>query len=158
MSDQIEINAQTRADFSDEDSAMEDVGTIADTPRTMSFAPSDSQDASEESTRASTPTENRTEDAPAVPDSLKPFEQDDVADDITMKDAGPEKNSPAGAADGFDNTKVLSWPSSTIIDPDSSPWKVGKTKDEPVVYASDPQKFEELLRLNDPDCPDLYKT
>ncbi|CAD6581792.1 MAG: hypothetical protein ASARMPREDX12_000668 [Alectoria sarmentosa] len=157
LSDQIEIKAQTRADFSDEDSAMEDVGTIADTPRTMSFAPSDSQDASEESTRASTPTENCTEDVSAVPDSLKHFEQDDVADDITMKDAGPEKISPVGAADGFDNTKVLSWPSSTIIDPDSSPWKSEKTEEEPVDYASDPQKLEELLRFNDPDRPELYK-
>lgn len=155
--DQTEVGSRTEANSNDEDSTMEDVGMVADTPRTMSFAPSESQDASEESTRASTPTENRADDVPADIDSFKPFEHDNVADDITMKDVGPEENIPGGAGGNLDNPKVVSWPSSTVIDPGSSPWKARKTKEGPVDYASDPQKLEELLRLSDPDLPDLYK-
>lgn len=150
LSDQIEIESQTEAGSNDEDSTMEDAGTVPKTPGTMSLALSDSQAASEESTRASTPTENRTEDVPA-------FERDDVADDVTMKDLGPEKAILAGTADEFRNPKAASLPSSTVIHPSSPPWKAGKTKQEPVDYASDPQKLEELLRLNEPDSSDLYK-
>lgn len=51
----------------------------------------------------------------------------------------------------------MSWPSSTVIDPGSSPWKAGETKEEPMDYVSDPKKLEELLRVNDPESPDLYK-
>ena len=151
QSDQTEVDSQTEADSNDEDSTMEEVVTIADTPRTVSFAPSDSQDASEESTRASTPTENRSQDMPADLDSLKPFESDDIADDVTMKDLGPIENSPASAADGFGNSKVVSWPSSTVIDPGSSPWKVGTTKVRVAEDGSGPQYLDDLLRLNDPE-------
>lgn len=135
---------------------MEDVGIIAATTRTMSLAPSDSQDASEESTRASTPTENQIEEVPATIDSLEPFVQDDVADDVTTRDVDCEEKLSAGATDEFHNPKAISRPSSTVIDPGTSPWKAAKTEQEPVDYASDPQKLEELLRLRDADSPDLY--
>ena len=157
--DQIESEYQTEGDFNEDDSNMEDAGVadVAETPQTMSLAPSDSQDASGESTRASTPTENRAEDAAADIRILNPFEKDETPDDVTMKDIGNEKKSPAGAADDFGNLRVLSWPSSTVIDPGSSPWKAGTPKSEPMDYASDPQKAEDLLRANDPDSPLFYK-
>lgn len=139
---------------------MEDAD-VADTPRTMSLAPSDSQGASEESTRASTPTENRAEDAAADVNFLDPFGKDgvadDVADDVTMKDVGVEKKSPADTANELGNLKVVSWPSSTVIDPGSSPGKPRRTEHETVDYASDPQKLEELLRVNDGNSPNVYK-
>ena len=152
--DQIEVESQIEAESNEEDSTMEDVENGTNTPRTISVAPSDSQGASEESTRASTPTENCAEDVPADIDSLKPFEQEDVADDVTMKDAGPRQNGPAGAADEL---RVVSWPSSTVIDPGSSPWMVEQTREKPFDYVSDPQKVEELLRDNETDSPDFYK-
>lgn len=139
---------------------MEDVGIITGTPGTTSVARSDSQVVSEESTRASTPTEIRIEDVPADIGSLKPFEQEDVADDVTMRDIKPEKKSSAGTTDDFRNPNVVSWPSSTVINSGALralPWKARKTEQEPVDYASDPQKLEELFRLNDSDSPDLYK-
>ena len=136
---------------------MEDVGGVAGTPRTVSLARSDSQDALEASTRASTLTENRAEHLPTDIDFLKPSKQDDTADDVTMKDVSPDKDSPAGAADEFANQKVVPWPSTTVIDPGSLLWKAGKTKGDPVDDGSDTQNTEELLRLNHPDSPDLYK-
>lgn len=99
MSDQTEVESQEEENSDDEDSTMEDVGFVAETPQTMDLAPSDSQNASEASTRASNPTDNRAECVSADSDSLKIFEHDDVADDITMKDVGPRKNGPASAAD-----------------------------------------------------------
>lgn len=74
LSNQIAVASQTEAESNDEDSTMEDVANTTDTPLTMSFPPSDTQDASEGSTRASTPTDNRVEDAPAGMHSLKSFE------------------------------------------------------------------------------------
>ncbi len=153
MSDQSEAESRTEVDSNDEDSTMEDVVT---TPRTTRSAPSDSQDASEPSTRASTPTENRAESVPNDCDSLKPFEQDERADDVTMKDVCLREDGPAGTAEDFSNPKVVSWHSSTVIDPDSSPWKAGKTKEEPVDYVSNPRKPEGLLRFHDPEAPDLH--
>lgn len=150
--DQIEVESDIEADSNEEDSTMEDVEISTNTPGTTSLAPSDSQGASEESTRASTPTENRAEDVPADIDSLKPFEQEDVADDVTMKDVGPRQTGPAGAADEFSSPKAV-WPSSTVIDPGSSPWKLEKTKEKPFDYASDSQKLEELLQDNETDSP-----
>ena len=152
--DQSEVESQVEADSKDEDSTMEDpeISTY-----TGSLAPSDSHDASEESTRASTPTESRADNTPAEVDSLKPFEQEDVADDVTMKDVGPRQSEPAGAADEVRNPKVMSWPSSTVIDPGSSPWKAEKTKEEIVDYGSDPQKLEELLRIHETDSPEIHK-
>lgn len=126
---------------------MEDVEIGADT-RTRSLAPFDSQEASEESTRASTPTENRAEDVAADTNSRKPSEQEDVADDVTMKDVDPRKNS---------DPKVVSWPSSTVIDPGSSPWKTEKTEQEPLDYVSDRQKIDELLRFDGSNSPDFYE-
>lgn len=155
--DQNEVESQVEADSNDEDSTMEDAENGTNTPQTMSVAPFDSRNASEESTRASTPIENCDEDVPADIDSLKPFEQEDVADDVTMKDVGPGQNGPAGAADEFSKPTVVSWPSSTVIDPGSSPWKVEKTKEKPFDSVSDPQKLEGLLRDNETDSPDFYK-
>lgn len=152
--DQSEVESQAEADSKYEDSAMEDAEISI---YTGSLAPSDSQDASEESTRASTPTENRVDSAPAEIDSLKTFEPGDVADDVTMKDVGPRQNEPAGATDEFRNPKVVSWPSSTVIDPGSSPWKAEKTKEEIVDYGSDSQKLEELLRVHETDSPKIHK-
>lgn len=128
---QIAVEPQTEADSKDEDSTMEDVVTIPETP----LAPSDSRDPSEDSTRASTPTDNRAGDLPSQIDSSKPFEQDDVTDDVTMKDVHLEKDSPAAGTDELANLKVVSWPSSTVIDPGSSPWGAGKAKEETVDYA-----------------------
>ena len=136
---------------------MEDGGIITDASRDISVAHSDSRNASEESTRASTPTEIRIEDAPADIGSLKPLEQEDVSDDVTMRDTKPEKKLMAGTTDELRNPEVVSWPSSTVIDPGTWPWKARKTGQEPVDYASDPQKLEELFRLNESDSPDLYK-
>lgn len=155
--DQIGVEPQTEAESNYQDSTMEDVGTIAETPRTMSLAPSDSQEPSEESTRASTPTDNRAEDVSAQMNSSKHVEQEHVADDITMRDVYPEMNSAAGTADEHPNPKVVSWPSSTVIDPGSSPWRVGTTKEEPADPASDPQKLEELFRISDSESHDLVK-
>lgn len=148
--DQIEVASQAEADSKDQDSTMDDV-------EISTYTPSDSQDPSEESTLASTLAENRAENAPAEIDSLKPFEQEDVADDVTMKDVGPRQNEPAGAGDRFSDPKVVSWPSSTVIDPGSSPWKAEKTNEEIVDYGSDPQKLEELLRIHETDSPENSK-
>ena len=146
--DQIEVESRIEADSNDEDSTMEDAEISADTPQTRSLAPFDSQEASEESTQASTPTENRAEDVAADTHSRKPSEQEDVADDVTMKDVDPRKNS---------DPKVVSWPSSTVIDPGSSPWKTEKTEQGPLDYVSDRQKIDELLRFNGSNSPDLYE-
>ena len=155
LSDQIEVESRVEANTNDEDSTMEDIEAVVETPGTVSLAPSDSQDASESSTRASTPTENRAEHVST--DFLKPSELNDVSDDVTMKDFGPGNVSPTGAADEHANIKVVSWPSSTVTDPSSLPWKAGKTEGDPLDYGSESQKLEELLRLNDPNSPDLYK-
>lgn len=74
-----------------------------------------------------------------------------------MKDIGSRRNEPACAVNEFRNPKVVSWPSKTVIDPGSSPWKAGKTNKEVLDYASDPEKPEELLRLNNPDSADFSK-
>ena len=153
MSDQSEVESRAEVDSNDEDSAMEDVVT---TPRTISLTPSDTQDPSEPSTRASTPTENRAEYVPNDNDSFKPWEQDERAEDVTMKDFGPRKVGSSGTAEDFGNPKVVSWPSSTVIDPGSSPWKAGKTEEEPVGYVSNPQKLEGPLRVYDLEAPDSH--
>ena len=152
--DQVEVEAPSEADQNDVDSAMEDVGIIVDTPRT-SLATVDSRGALEESTRASTPTEIYAKDVPADIHSLKPPENDGDADDVTMKDCGLRKGSPARAADEYG--KIVSWPLNPVIDPGSSPWEVGKSKEEFVDYGSDHRKLEELLQTDDPDAPNLYK-
>lgn len=157
LSDHVEVESQTGADSNDEDSTTEEMEIIADTPRTMSFAPSYSQGASDESTRASTPTENCAEDVPADMKNQKPLKQEDIADDVTMKDVSGDRKPPAGAADELGNLKVVSWPSGTVIDPGSSPWKEGKTKEATVDIVSDPQKLGNLLRLNDPNSPEFYE-
>ena len=155
--DQIEVKPQIEADSNEEDSSMEGIEISTNTPGTVSVAPSESQEASEESTRASTPTENRAEDVPADIDSLKPFEQEDVADDVTMKDVGPRQNGPAGAADEFSDPRVVSRPSGTVIYPGSSPWRVDQSKEKPFDYVPGPQKLEELPSNNETDSPDLYQ-
>ena len=157
--DQVEVEAPSEADQNDVDSTMEDVGIIVDTPRT-SLATVDSRGALEESTRASTPTEICAKDVPADLDSLKPPENDGDADDVPMKDCGLRKGSPARAADEYGNLKIVSWPLNSVIDPGSSPWEAGKSKEEFVEfvdYGSDRRKLEELLQTDDPDAPNLYK-
>ena len=104
---------------------MEDVGTNVDTPRTTSV--DDSLYYSEKSTRVSTPTENRAEELSDSIDSAKPLEQDDVADDVTMKDIGP-----------------------TALESDPSYWKVRKIKKD-ADYDSDLEKFEELPMVDEND-------
>lgn len=153
---QSEAEGRVEADPNDEDSTMEDVANLVDTPRT-SIAISDSQDASEESTRASTPTENRPENAPADVYAPKPFDYDDVADDVTMRDLGHRIRSPTSAANDLGTSKVVSWPSSAVIDPGSSPGKLGKLKEEFVEYGTDPHELEELFQTGDPDRPNLFK-
>lgn len=135
---------------------MEDVGIPVDTPRT-SIAKSDLQDASENSTRACTPTENRAEDAPADIYAPQLFVNDDVADDVTMRDLGYKIRSPTTAANELGASKVVSWPSSAVIDPGSSPGRLGKIKEEFVEYGADPHELEELFQTGDPDRPNLYK-
>lgn len=137
---------------------MEDLETARDTPGTISFAASGSQDASGKSTRASTPTENRAKGVLTDAMSLEePSEQDGVTD-VTMGDVVPETKLPAGAANDFGNSKVLTWPSGTAIDSGPSPpWKAGRTKDEPFSDISDPRKLEELLQFDEPDSPSLYR-
>lgn len=153
--DQVEVEAPSEADQNDVDSTMEDVGIIVDTPRT-SPATVNSRGALEESTRASTPTEICAKDVPADLDSLKPPENDGDAEDVTMKDFGLRKGSP----DECGNLKIVSWPLNPVIDPGSSPWEAGKSKEEFVEfvdYGSDRRKLEELLQTDDPDAPNLYK-
>lgn len=156
QSDQIEVEPRKIADPNDVDSTMEDVGFIVDTPRT-SLATVDSRDALEESTRASTPTEISAKDVPTDIHSFKPPENDGNADDVTMKDCGPRRDSPAPAVDEYGNLKIVSWPLRPFIDPGSSPWEARKSKEDFVDYASDPQKLEELFQKDDPDSPNLYK-
>ena len=128
---------------------MEDVGVV-DTPQTMSFAPSESQYASEQSTRASTPTEHRAEQVCEDVNSLNQFEQNNVDDDVTMRDADPEKNPSGAAADDLGRLKFAANLPSTVNDSISSPWKAKNHKGEIVVHHSDPEK-DELLRFNDVD-------
>ena len=151
QSDQTEVQPQTEEFSNDEDSTMEDVG-IVDTPRTMSFAPSESQDASEESTRASTPTENRADQISEDINSLNHIEHNNVDDDVTMKDADPEKNLLGAAADNLGGLKFAASPPTAVIDSVSSPLKAKNPKEEIVVhhYHSDPEK-DDLLRFNDAD-------
>lgn len=144
------------ADPNDEDSNMEDVAILVDTPRT-SIAMSDSQDASEESTRPFTPTENRAEDPPSYIYTPKPLDCDDVADDVTMRDLRPKIRSTATAANKLGTTKVVSWPPNAVIDPGSSPGQLGKIKEEFVDFDADPHELEELFQTGDPDRPNLYK-
>ena len=149
QSDQTEAQPQTEVYSNDEDSTMEDVG-IVDTSRTMSFAPSESQDASEQSTRASTPTEHRAEQVCEDVNPLNQFEQNNVDDDVTMRDADPEKNPLGAAADDLGRLKFAANLPSTANDSISSPWKVKNPKEEIVVHHSDPQK-DELFKFNDVD-------
>ena len=154
--DPVEVEAPSEADQNDVDSTMEDVGIIVDTPRT-SVATVDSRDALEESTRASTPTEICAKDVPADIHPFKPLDNEGDADDVTMKDCGLRKGAPARAADEYGNLKIVSWPLNPVIDPGSSPWEAGKSKEEFVDYGSDHRKLEELLQTDDPDAPNLYK-
>ena len=144
--DQIKVDPQVEADSVDEDSIMEDVENVVDTPQTNA---SESQLASEESTRASTPSE---EDVPPEIYTVEPSGRSDIADDVTMKDLGVKKSPPAGTTDEVGSLKVVSWPLETVIDPGSSPWKTEKPKEEILDFDSDPQKFEEFYG-NDPDSP-----
>ena len=139
---------------------MEDAGFVAastDTTRIISFAPSKSQHTSEASTRGSTPTKNRAEWVPVNSVTLKPFDQDETADDVTMKEIGSRRKRLASSADESSDPKVVSWLSNPVIDPDLSPWKAGETKEEPMDCVSDSKKLEELLTVNDLESPDVYK-
>ena len=147
--DQAEVQPQTEVDSNDEDSTMEDVGVV-DTPRTMSFAPSESQGASEQSTRASTPTEHRAEQVCEDVNSLNQFEQNNVDDDVTMRDADPEKNPSGAAADDLGSLKFAANLPNTVNASISSPWKAKNPKEEIVIHHSDSEK-DNLLRFNDVD-------
>ena len=146
--DQIDVESRLEADLNDEDSIMEDAPINADTSRT-SLAASDSQCHSEESTRASTPTENRAENVPVDNFARRLLEHENVADDVTMKDIGQRVRSPTSAPDDFGTSKVVSWPPNAVIDPGSSPGKAGQSKCEPVDYAAGPQSFEELAQTDE---------
>lgn len=149
--DQIKADPQIEADSNDEDSIMDDVENVVDTPQTNA---SESQLASEESTRASTPSEGHAEEVPPEIYTVEPSARSDIADDVTMKDLGVQKSPSAGTVDEVGNLKAFPWPSGNAIDP---PWKAGKNNEEFVDYASDPKKLEELLHSNDLHSPDLYK-
>ena len=149
--DQMGVESRMKADSHDEDSIMEDVTISADTPQT-SLAASDSQCPSEESTRASTPTDSRAEDVPINNLVFKPLEHDDVADDVTMKDVDQKVRSPTKAPDDFGTSQVVSWPSNAVIDPGSSPGKARQSEWESVDYDAGPQDFEEHLF-----SPNLYR-
>ena len=149
QSDQTEAQPQTEVYSDDEDSTMEDAG-IVNTSRTMSFAPSESQDASEQSTRASTPTEHRAEQVCEDVISHNQFEQNNVDDDVTMRDADPERNPLGAAAVDLGRLKFAANLPSTVNDSISLPWKAKNPKEEIVVHHADAEK-EELLRFNDTD-------
>ncbi|KAM0804193.1 hypothetical protein BDR22DRAFT_800550 [Usnea florida] len=150
QSDQTEAQPQIEVYSNDEDSTMEDV-EIVDTPRTKSFAPSESQDTSEQSTRASTPTADDAEQVCEDVNSLNQFEQNNVDDDVTMRDADPEKNPLGAAADDLGRLKFAANLPSTVNDSISSPWKAKNPKGENiVVHHSDPER-DEWLRFNDVD-------
>ena len=139
------------ADPNDEDSLMEDATINADTPQT-SRAAFDSQCPSEESTRASTPTDSHAEHVPINNLAFEPLEHDDVADDITMRDVDQKANSPKKAPDEFGTSQVVSWPPPTaVIDPGSSPGKAGQSEVEPVDYDAEPQSLDYL------SSPDVYR-
>ena len=142
--DQTEVEDQTEASINDEDSIMEDVANSVVT-RTTSIAPSYSQAASDESTRASTPTEIRAGDTTDDHLAHSLFQNDNDADDVTMKDPNQKQDLQAGVRDKFDNSKVESWP--------SSPWKAQKPQEESMDYDNP----EDLFNTNDPDAPRLYK-
>ena len=128
---------------------MEDVETTVGTG-TTSRAASYSQAVSEESTRASTPTEVRAGDISADSLTRPLLQNDDDADDVTMKDTNQTKSSPTGVRDDLSNSKVVSWPSATVIDPGSSPWMEKKPQEEFVDYENPPAFY-------DPDEIRLYK-
>ena len=154
--DQIDVESRMVADPNEEDSIMEDVTINADTPQT-SLTASDSQCPSQESTRASTPTDSRVEDVSINSLAFKPLEQDDVADDVTMRDVDQKVRSPTKAPDGFSTSQVVSWPTNAVIDPGSSPGKAGQNKWETVDYDAGPENFEELVQTDDDFSPKLYR-
>ena len=143
-------------DLNYEDSIMEDATINAETPQ-PSLAASDSQCPSQESTRASTPTENGAEDVSANNFAFKSLKNHNAADDVTMKDLDLKEREPTGAQDDLSSTKIVSWPSSAVIDPGSSPGKVGKIKEEFVDYAADQQDTDELLQRDDLYSLDLRR-
>ena len=153
--DKIDVESRMVADPNEEDSIMEDATPNADTPQT-SLTASDSQCPSEESTRASTPTDSRVEDVSINSLAFKPLEQDDVADDVTMRDVDQKLRSPTKAPDDFSTSQVVSWPSIAVIDPGSSPGKAGQNKWESVDYDAGPENFEELAQT-DLYSPKLYR-
>ena len=154
--DQIGVESRMKADPNEEDSIMEEVTINADTPQT-SLAASDSQCPSKESTRASTPTDNRAEDVPINNLVFKPLEHDDVADDVTMRDVDQKMRSPTKAPDDFGTSQPVSWPPNAVIDPGSSPGKARQSEWEPVDYDGGPQNLEELVKTDDLFSPDLYR-
>ena len=139
------------SDSTDEDSTMDDAGFVPDTPRTASIALSDSQVASEESTRASTPTENRIGGSPSDVVTLKAIGDGGVADDATMRGIGAPQRPVSSDTGKSSNLKAIPWPSGTVIDPGTSPWKAKKLKEEGVDFASDAEQREGLLYLGDQD-------
>ncbi len=148
--DQFKIESQEEADSYDEDSIMEDVGSLDET------AASDSQVPSEDSTRASTPTENHLEDVSANIHISQPSEKTDIADDVTTRALRLPKSSAAGTTDEFGSLKVVSWPSGTVIDPGTSPWKTKNGKEGSVdSLPNDTIKIRELLHTDDTDSPEL---
>ena len=141
---QIEAEDRIEAGSNDEDSIMEDAENPVDT-RTTSIAASYSQAASEESTRASTPTEVRAGDTTADHLAHSLFQNDNDADDVTMKDPNQKQDLRAVDRDKFGNSKVESLP--------SSPWKAQKPEEESMNYDNP----EELFNTDDPDAHRLYK-
>lgn len=131
---------------------MEDATINADTPQ-PSLA---SQCPSEESTRASTPTDSRPENVSTNNLAFKLLEHDDIADDATMKDHDQKVTSPT-KADDFSTSQVVPWPSIAATDRGSSPGKAGQSKRKPVNFDAEPQNFEELVPTDDLYSPNLYE-
>lgn len=129
----------------DQDSIMTDVDIVDDTPQTRSLAQSESLNASEDSTRPSTPT-GVPFGRPAV-DSRTPtaIDPNDANDDIQMVDVSPVKDRPAELSSGFSKPSMPSWHPNTNV----------KTVREE--YATDPFKLQKPLDSGDPEVYEPHK-
>ena len=143
--DQSNVESRLEAEPNDEDSVMEDatINDNPDTPQTIS-------------TRASTPTDSRAENVPNNDLAFKPSENDDDADDVTMKNLDQEVRSTTQAADDLGTSQPASWPPFASIDRGSTPGQAGQSKWKPVNYEAEPQNLEELVQADDVYSTNLY--
>ena len=136
--DQINVESRLEAEPNDQDSVMEDATSNdnPDTPQTIS-------------TRASTPTPNNDL-------AFKPSENDDDADDVTMKDLDQKVRSTTQAVDDLGTSQVASWPPFASIDRGSTPGQAGQSKWKPVISEVEPQNLDELVQPDDVYSTNLY--